>query len=140
MIKNKKIAGLTIKREEIATVEIRRPSVFDLTFTGELWASKTLIFKYNNNVSVLIILYWHLTTLIGHNNYYYLLALFFSFFSSLSLLDGTPYDGAPIPQIQSIHVAVTVVFVTLSTAGIVFAIACMIFNFIFRERKYVLNG
>ena len=50
-------------------------------------------------------------------------------------VDGIPFDGRPIPQVQSIHVSVTVVFVMLSTAGIAFAIVCMVFNFVFRERK-----
>ena len=37
LIKN---IGSTIRRERIAIVDIREPSVFNVTFDGELWTSK----------------------------------------------------------------------------------------------------
>ena len=49
--------------------------------------------------------------------------------------DGIPYDGVPINQIVSIHVAVSVIFFVLATVGIAFAVFCIIFNFIFRNKK-----
>ena len=49
--------------------------------------------------------------------------------------DGVPYDGVPQNVTETIHVAVTGIFSILSTCGIVFAISCMLFNFIYRHRK-----
>ena len=49
--------------------------------------------------------------------------------------DGIPFDGVPQNFVENIHTGVTVVFCLLSTAGIVFAIACMCYNFIYRDRK-----
>ena len=37
----------------------------------------------------------------------------------------------------SVHLSVTVIFSILATAGIAFAVVCLIFNCIFRNRKYV---
>ena len=49
-------------------------------------------------------------------------------------VDGMPYDGRPIKIIEAVDISLTVIFIALATAGIVLAI-CLIFNFIFRERK-----
>ena len=49
--------------------------------------------------------------------------------------DGVPYDGVPQDDVEKIHVSLTIVFCSLSTAGIVFAISCMLFNFIYRDKK-----
>ena len=49
--------------------------------------------------------------------------------------DGVPYDGVPQNFVERIHTAVTVVFCLLSTAGIVFAIACLYYNFLYRDKK-----
>ena len=38
---------------------------------------------------------------------------------------------------MSVHLSVTVIFSILATAGIAFAVVCLIFNFTFRNRKYV---
>jgi hypothetical protein len=51
------------------------------------------------------------------------------------LLGGTPYDGRPVEIIEAVNISLTVIFIVLATAGIVLAIVCLIFNFIFRERK-----
>ena len=50
LIKN---AGSTIRRERIAIVDIREPSVLNVTFDGELWTSEILFetelhFKLNS--------------------------------------------------------------------------------------------
>ena len=50
-------------------------------------------------------------------------------------LGGVPFDGTPREKLQTVHLSVTVIFVVLSSAGIVFAVICVIFNFIFREKK-----
>ena len=52
-----------------------------------------------------------------------------------SLLDGTPYDGTPVEIPVTVDISLTVVFIVLSTTGIVFTIICLAFNFIFRDRK-----
>ena len=41
-------AGSTIRRERIAVVDIREPSVFNVTFDGELWTSKILLILRKN--------------------------------------------------------------------------------------------
>ena len=52
-----------------------------------------------------------------------------------SVIGGTPYDGVPIEVLETVDLSLTVIFIVLSTFGIVLAIVCLIFNFIFRERK-----
>ena len=49
--------------------------------------------------------------------------------------DGVPFDGVPQDDVERIHVALTAVFCTLSTAGIVFALSCMLFNYMYRDKK-----
>ena len=49
--------------------------------------------------------------------------------------DGTPFDGVPIEEDVTVSVALTVIYGLLATAGIAFTIACLIFNFVFREKK-----
>lgn len=53
----------------------------------------------------------------------------------LSPLDGRPYDGVPDEVVVSVHLSVTVIFVTLATLGLVFTAVCLVFNFVFRNRK-----
>ena len=53
----------------------------------------------------------------------------------LSPQDGRPYDGVPDEVVVSVHLSVTVICVTLAAAGLVFTAACLVFNFIFRNRK-----
>ena len=58
--------------------------------------------------------------------------LYFSYSHTIGLV---PYDGVPDKVIVSIHPALTAVFVVLACVGITFAVACLIFNFIYREAK-----
>jgi gamma-aminobutyric acid type B receptor len=46
-----------------------------------------------------------------------------------------PYDGIPTKEFVAIAIPVTVIFVFLASAGIIFAIVCLIFNFIYRKKK-----
>ena len=46
-----------------------------------------------------------------------------------------PYDGVPLEEVVSVAVSLTVIFSILNTAGIVFAVACLTFNFIFRNKR-----
>ena len=52
-----------------------------------------------------------------------------------SMADGIPNDGIPIEEMVTIALPLTVVFVILATAGLLFTVVCLAFNFIFRERK-----
>ena len=52
-----------------------------------------------------------------------------------SLSDGIPNDGIPIEEVVTVSVALTVVYATLATAGLVFAVVCLTFTFIFRHKK-----
>ena len=51
------------------------------------------------------------------------------------MLDGIPLDGSPEVSIHTFEIGLVIVFDVLATVGIVFAIGCLLFNFIFRERK-----
>lgn len=46
-----------------------------------------------------------------------------------------PYDGVPKKEIATVHIAITCLYFVLAFAGIAFAIACLIFNFIYRNQK-----
>ncbi len=46
-----------------------------------------------------------------------------------------PYDGVPVEQIETVAVSLTVIYSIFATLGISFAIVCLTFNFIFRNRK-----
>lgn len=48
---------------------------------------------------------------------------------------GPPPDGTPINVIHTFNIGLVATFYTLASLGIVFAIACFIFNIIFRSRK-----
>ena len=50
--------------------------------------------------------------------------------------DGVPYDGVPEDDIEKVHVSLTITFCLLSTMGIVFALSCMLFNYLYRDRRY----
>lgn len=49
--------------------------------------------------------------------------------------DGVPSDGTPVNITNTYKVGLVVVFNTLAIAGILFAVACLLFNVIFRNRK-----
>ncbi len=60
--------------------------------------------------------------------------------AALSHLDGlVPYDGVPIEETVTVNVSLTVIYTLMATAGIIFTIICLGFNFIFRDRKCVLS-
>ncbi len=48
-----------------------------------------------------------------------------------------PYDGVPIEEIVTVAVPLTVIYSAFASAGIIFAVVCLIFNFIFRKNAYV---
>ena len=52
-----------------------------------------------------------------------------------SFLDGIPNDGIPIEEIMTVSTVLTVFYVILATAGLVFTAVCLIFILVFRGRK-----
>ena len=61
--------------------------------------------------------------------------------SDCGSVDGIPPDGAALQVINTFQIALVVIFYLLATIGIIFAVGCFLFNFIFRKRKlaYHLN-
>lgn len=56
------------------------------------------------------------------------------------MLDGlVPYDGVPTEEYVTVGVPVTVVYILLSVIGIIFAVLCLIFNFVYRNKRYKIN-
>ena len=52
-----------------------------------------------------------------------------------SIIGRIPYDGVAREEIVTIHPAITAFYVLLASAGIIFAVACIIFNFLYRNAK-----
>ena len=48
---------------------------------------------------------------------------------------GVPPDGTPLEMINYLPVGLLVVLYLLAIGAIVFAVVCMLFNFIFRKKK-----
>lgn len=46
-----------------------------------------------------------------------------------------PYDGSPVEAVDHTHVALTVIYVLLGILGLVFAVACLIFNTLFKNKR-----
>lgn len=46
-----------------------------------------------------------------------------------------PYDGVTDKVLVSIALPVTLISVVLAIAGIIFAVACLVFNFVFRKKR-----
>lgn len=59
--------------------------------------------------------------------------------NSICHIVGVPKDGVATNSTQKIHEATTTIFVLLATAGNAFALFCLIFNFYFRDKKYLLS-
>ena len=65
-----------------------------------------------------------------------LCVMYFTFFHIILLLvEGRPHDGLPLRRPVTVSVALTVIFAFLATGGIIFAIVCLVFNTVFRDRK-----
>ena len=48
---------------------------------------------------------------------------------------GPPLDGTPLKVVRTFNIVLVVTFYCLATLGIMFAITCLMFNVIFRNRK-----
>lgn len=51
------------------------------------------------------------------------------------LVDGVPSDGTPIEVISSYHLALVITFDVLAFLGLIYTTVCLVFNFVFRQRK-----
>ena len=49
--------------------------------------------------------------------------------------DGIPNDGIPIEEVVTVSTTLTVIYGILAVAGLVFAVFCLLFTLIFRNRK-----
>lgn len=56
------------------------------------------------------------------------------YFNSV-FLGGIPSDGVPEIVIVTVATTLTVIYCILSVLGICFAAACLVFNFVYREKK-----
>ena len=54
----------------------------------------------------------------------------------ITYIEGIPNDGIPTEEVVIVSVALTVIYVILATAGLVFAVGCLLFNILFREKRY----
>lgn len=62
--------------------------------------------------------------------------MLYHYYIMLLLLDGlVPYDGVPGEEYVTVAIPVTVVYILLSVAGIIFAVLCLIFNFVYRNKR-----
>ena len=64
----------------------------------------------------------------------------FSILAFIYPSDGTPTDGVPIVNIVTVALPISVLYTILAFGGIVFAVACMIFNYIHREKKVSMQS
>ena len=48
---------------------------------------------------------------------------------------GILYDGVPREEMVTVHISVTVIIIFLACCGIILTAACLVFNFVFRERR-----
>ena len=56
------------------------------------------------------------------------------------VLNGSiPYDGVPLKNIATVHPALTTVCILVASAGIMFTVISLVFNFIYRNAKCVIN-
>ena len=55
----------------------------------------------------------------------------------LIILAGVPYDGQPEIEVLMVHPGLTALVFILAAAGATFATVCMIFNFVYRNRRSV---
>ena len=51
-----------------------------------------------------------------------------------TLIGGEPHDGSVDEVVDALHIGVTATFILLGSLGILFAVACLLLNFILREK------
>jgi hypothetical protein len=50
-------------------------------------------------------------------------------------LGHVPHDGLPESDIATVYVPVAVIFILLDVCGLAFALVCLVFNVLFRDKK-----
>lgn len=55
-------------------------------------------------------------------------------------LDGIPPDGTPVERFRTIYEPLFIVYSVLATLGIFFALFCLGFMLVFRNRKLVIES
>jgi hypothetical protein len=50
---------------------------------------------------------------------------------------GVPYDGVPTRRLVTVKVPLAVFYIILGVVGIIFAVGCLCFNFIYRQNPLV---
>ncbi len=50
-------------------------------------------------------------------------------------IEGIPPDGTPIEIINTIHVALIIIMDIMAIVGVTFAIVCLVFNIVFRNKR-----
>ena len=53
-------------------------------------------------------------------------------------LDGIPSDGTPIVVLNTFYMPIYIIYYIFVVLGIIFALVCLLFNIIFRNRKWVI--
>ena len=48
---------------------------------------------------------------------------------------GTPHDGSPAHVLVTVSFPLAMVYYTLASVGLILALACCMFNFIYRKKK-----
>ena len=56
-------------------------------------------------------------------------------FFGLIRVGGIPSDGTPVEVIRSFHLALVIAFDVLAFLGLIYTTVCLVFNFVFRQRK-----
>ena len=51
---------------------------------------------------------------------------------------GVPYDGATRMTLHHNHPALVIVYSIAAVAGLVYAAVCLLFNLLFRKKKYIV--
>ena len=58
----------------------------------------------------------------------------------MTFAGGVPFDGIPARRTETVSLALAVVIYLFAVAGIIFAIVCLTFNCVFRNRKYIIHS
>ena len=50
-------------------------------------------------------------------------------------LGGVPYDGFPDERIHQTPLPIVIIYSIMATVGLIFAITCLVFNVVFRQKR-----
>lgn len=89
---------------------------------AEVDKSENFTFNFTSNITI----YPGKTFILQHLPFNQILLL---------LLAGIPPDGSPVRRIRTFKIWLIALFDILAILGIIFAVACFLFNLIFRNRR-----